>query len=431
MRRTQSSQDPDEAVIGHPFDAVQVIAHEQNRSSWAEMCIADINREALILDPDHPFIRSVVDNDLTEVRRQLDADPRLANSRVRGSASNLDGTIYEAFADGPTKTTDYDETMILRRDPGPVSRSPSQAAICSVFDQNPSASAAFPLFTTTRSRRGGPLHRSTTPFSALEHGRRDKADLVLEYGGTFDIFTAAMYGDERTVEDLLLEQPELVHERSPSRGRTPIEEAVNVGQLNVAQVLIDCGSEIRPETAAALGRVDDIRRHLDEEPDAIRAIHGYQPLICWAAGAGQAAMIDFLIEQGADPDQPDQWGVTPLRKASTAEVVDCLARGGADVTLNTRGFTPFSAQVSAGNLDAADTLLRHGADPNQKSNRGRTPYHWVVGGDRDFEGRLRFLLRRGADPRIPDDNGQTPLELAVERDLEEAIRILLEAIERG
>ena len=109
VRRTQSSQDPDEAVIGHPYDAVQVIAHEQNRSSWAEMCIEAINQDALILEPDHPFIRAIVENDLAEVRHHLETDPGLANARVRGSAWNLDGTIYEAFADGPTKTADHDQ----------------------------------------------------------------------------------------------------------------------------------------------------------------------------------------------------------------------------------------------------------------------------------------------------------------------------------
>ncbi len=79
-------------------------------------------------------------------------------------------------------------------------------------------------------------------FSALEHGGRDKAELVLEHGGTHDIFTAAMYGDEETVRALVKERPDLVHERSPSWNRTPIEEAVNVGQLDIARLLIDLGS---------------------------------------------------------------------------------------------------------------------------------------------------------------------------------------------
>ena len=60
VRKTQRSDNPDEAVIGHPYDAVQVIAHEQNGSSWAAMCIADINHDALTLNPEHPFIRALV-----------------------------------------------------------------------------------------------------------------------------------------------------------------------------------------------------------------------------------------------------------------------------------------------------------------------------------------------------------------------------------
>jgi ankyrin repeat protein len=449
VRKTQRSDNPDEAVIGHPYDAVQVIAHEQNGSSWAAMCIADINHDALTLNPEHPFIRALVQNDLTEVRHHLDADAQLANARISGSAWNLDGMIYEAWADGPTKTSDGDERTTTPLHHAAVRKGKAELAQILIdygadvdalgFQPNCDISPPIRLaawegdLETMRvllevgadpDLGGGSL------FSALEHGRRDKAELMLRHGGSHDIFTAAMYGDEKVVRDFVRGNPELVHERSPSRNRTPIEEAINLGQLDVARVLIELGSDILPETAAALGRIEDIRQLIETNPDVLHALYGTQPLICWATIAGQAATIDFLIEHGADPNQPDQWDVTPLRMAPTAEVVDHLVEGGADVNLESRGMTPLAAQLSASNLDVAEGLLRNGADPNRRSGRrGRTPYHFVLGGDRDIERCLRFLLEHGADPTAPDASGQTPLEFVTEQENDEAVRILRESIQ--
>lgn len=105
-------------------------------------------------------------------------------------------------------------------------------------------------------------------------------------------------------------------------------------------------------------------------------------------------------------------------------------KGGADVNLESRGMTPLAAQLSASNLDVAEGLLRNGADPNRRSGRrGRTPYHFVLGGDRDIERCLRFLLEHGADPTAPDASGQTPLEFVTEQENDEAVRILRESIQ--
>lgn len=452
VRRTQSSQDPDEAVIGHPYDAVQVIAHEQNRSSWAEMCIAEVNSGALILDPDHPFIRAIVENDLAEVRHHLETDPGLANARVRGSAWNLDGTIYEAFADGPTKTADHDQRTTTPLHHTAVKK--GKAALAQILieygadvnalgyqancDISPPIRLAawegdIETIEVLLEAGADPDLGGGSIFSALEHGRRDKAELILEHGGTHDVFTAAMYGDEQTVGDLVEDQPDLVHARSPSRGRTPVEEAINVGQLDVARALVELGSEVTPETATALGRIDDIRRLIASNPDAVHARYGTQPLICWAAIAGQGEMIDFLVANGADANQPDQWEVTPLRMASSRDVVDRLVRGGADVNLETRKRAPFAAQVSTGNLEAAEALLRNGADPNQVSgDHRRTPYHHVIlDSDRDVERCLQFLIQHDADPTIPDANGQTPLELAIQCGNDGAVNILRGATRRA
>ena len=438
----------EEAEINHPHDAVQVIAHEHGGSSWAAMCLETENVNALILDPEHPFISALRENDLAQVRRFLEDDAKLANAKVRGAAWHLAGTVREAGTDGPGKVPEDDQRTTTPLHHASVTGKADLAQLLVEFgaDVNglgfqdncdispPIILAAWEgdLETMRVLLEAGadPNLGGNALFTALEHGRRDKAEVLLKHGGTHDIFTASMYGDEGAVKALVKEQPELVHERSPSRDRTPIEEAVNAGQVGTAQILAELGSEILPETAAALGRTDDIGQLIDSEPNALGARYGTQPLLCWAAGARQLEMIDFLIEHGADPNQPDKWKVTPLRKAPTAQVVDHLVRGGADVNLDSRGLTPFAAQMWMGNIDAAEALLRHGADPNQKcSSQGRTAYHWILDRDIDVEGGLRFLLRNGADPSIPDDDGQTPLELAILRGEDEAVRILREAVE--
>lgn len=99
------------------------------------------------------------------------------------------------------------------------------------------------------------------------------------------------------------------------------------------------------------------------------------------AKTGNAAQIQQLINQGANPN-----------------------------SANANGETPLHAAASSGNMDAAMTLLQRGAYVNARTIRGWTPLHTAARyGSTNV---TALLLKQGANPRVVNIDGKTPLMLA-------------------
>ncbi len=123
----------------------------------------------------------------------------------------------------------------------------------------------------------------------------------------------------------------------------------------------------------------------------------------------------YLIEQGADVNQWDYWGRTPLYAATDTNILPMSQRG--DVP---------PVQLTTG-LDIAQLLLERGADPNYYLKlpplpreiaydragdngvltTGATPLvRAAYGGDIEM---MKLLLASGADMQLANINGVTPL----------------------
>jgi len=55
------------------------------------------------------------------------------------------------------------------------------------------------------------------------------------------------------------------------------------------------------------------------------------------------------------------------------EIVRDLLASGADVHAREGGFTPLHGASAEGNVEMVQLLLAHGADPNARSDTGKTP----------------------------------------------------------
>ena len=98
---------------------------------------------------------------------------------------------------------------------------------------------------------------------------------------------------------------------------------------------------------------------------------------------------------------------TVSREAQQAMLQECLDKGKAFInTLDEKGFTPLHRACAAPNSEGmVAELINAGADVNQKDLCGDTPLHWGVFCNNAKT--VKILLENGADPRIPNTSGKT------------------------
>jgi uncharacterized protein len=106
------------------------------------------------------------------------------------------------------------------------------------------------------------------------------------------------------------------------------------------------------------------------------------------------AMVELLLEAGADAVTPSEGGVTPLMWA---------ARGG--------------------HVGSTRALLAHGCgDIDARDRDGRTALWWSC--YRWYANAVLLLLEAGADMRIAERQGRTPLDVARESGHHDCVAVL-------
>ncbi|MEU9731463.1 ankyrin repeat domain-containing protein [Streptomyces sp. NPDC048002] len=104
---------------------------------------------------------------------------------------------------------------------------------------------------------------------------------------------------------------------------------------------------------------------------------------------GDVSHAKALLRSGADPEQPDSDGTTPLYLASVqgeAELARLLLESGASPDTESQGpgsdGTPLCAAACWGHAETVRQLLTHGADPNLREDQGTgwSPLEWAENG---------------------------------------------------
>jgi len=215
------------------------------------------------------------------------------------------------------------------------------------------------------------------------------------------LIQAITKNDAFRVQALLTEEPSLLRSRD-TEGRTPMLLALYFGHEDLARVIRDRVEEVDVFEAAALGDVAALRTILEasEEAANARSPDGFGPLGL-AAFFGRYEAAEILLRAGANPNTPasNPFKVSPIHSAAAHR----------------------DAQRS---LKVCRLLLDHGADPNVKQAGGWTPLHQAAAhGRREV---VELLLAHGAATEALSDDDRTPSQMAEVKGHSE-IQALIEA----
>jgi ankyrin repeat protein len=195
-------------------------------------------------------------------------------------------------------------------------------------------------------------------------------------------------------------------------GASPLTEAVKLDDLELVQQLL--GAHADPNSAnqdgqtalmlaASLGSLEIARLLIDKgaNVNAIESFRG-QTALMWAAAENHPAIVDLLLAHHANVKVRAKYDDWPRQMTSEPRAQ----------FRQTGGLTALLYATRGGCMECVVALLKAGADVNQPNPDGITPLINALD-DRNFD-IANYLLNKGADPGAWDMNGRTPLYVAVD-----------------
>ena len=153
------------------------------------------------------------------------------------------------------------------------------------------------------------------------------------------------------------------------------------------------------------------------------------PLLILAAETDDLDIVNALLAAGAEVNERDAVGKTPLLFAARKEnlgIIQALLAAGANVNAaDTQGNTPLMKASEVGRIDAIQALLAAGAEVNAADIYGNTPLTRPLYNSRVDV--IQVLLAAGAEVNLADSKGRTPLMTASDFANVDAIQVLLAA----
>nr|XP_057929949.1 ankyrin repeat and SOCS box protein 2-like [Doryrhamphus excisus] len=263
----------------------------------------------------------------------------------------------------------------------------------------------------------------------------------------------------------------------PQEEEEPLFQAIRVGDVGRVKVLITCpGSNLmlpsKPgwmaiHQAVLFDQEACLRILLSAQRGMVnkRTDRGETALLV-AVGREHYQCAQFLLENGADPDMPNQDQETPLYKAceknnpalvalllnhgaaintqcfqgwtalqeaacrNNVEICQMLLKGGAKHSLsNIYGITPLFTAAQSGQVDTLRLLVKHGADINSQASDGATALYEAS--KNVHEEIVKFLLSQKADANKAGKTGLLPLHIATQKGSDCIVSLLIPATSKA
>ena len=212
----------------------------------------------------------------------------------------------------------------------------------------------------------------------------------------------------------LIEEKDVNINQVDNYGNNPLSYACKRGRLDVVKYLVDNGVDVNkagstgwtPLFAACVGGHLEVVKYLIENGANINQSDkwGKTPLFV-ACEKGNKATVKYLIEHGADVNQSDNTGQTPLSVAKTEEIKNLL-----------RVQIPLVMACANENKATVKYLIEHGANVNQSDKDGWTPLHMAClrRGSKASEAAaiVELLIEHGANVNQSNKHDLTPLRVS-------------------
>jgi uncharacterized protein len=195
-------------------------------------------------------------------------------------------------------------------------------------------------------------------------------------------------------------------------GSSPLTEAVKLGDADLVRVLLDAGADPNSANqdnqtalmlASSIGslKIAEMLIARRANVNAVETFRG-QTALMWAAGENHPDIVDLLLAKGADVKlraKHDDWP----RQMTSEPRAQFRPTGGLTALL-------YATRSSCDRCAVA--IVKAGADVNQPNPDGITPLINAID-NRSYDIAM-FLLDKGANPHVWDMNGRTPLYVAVD-----------------
>jgi len=318
-----------------------------------------------------------------------------------------------------------------------------------------------PLHSALFSNGQGWVRTDPEPVGSLRAGRI--AGLLIERGAEYNIFTAAVFGDDRAVMRWL-EKDSAYANFVDTHARRPLSAAAWRGDIDMVRLLLAHGADpTLPESDSPRGHALWIASFRgDVDMARLLLAHGADPEATADSGGraldharSRPPLYELLVEYGADPcsdplsrlhaalNDGDREGVRALLSQHPDLVNDpslCWGEGAMAVAASERDWEMIDVLLGFGarvptltkwgksyylkHLDVARYLLERGMDPNQTNWHGTSLLHDVAS-----DGRMeavQLLVEYGADVHAVDEEYcSTPLGLAARAGRVEIVEWLL------
>jgi uncharacterized protein len=178
-------------------------------------------------------------------------------------------------------------------------------------------------------------------------------------------FVIAGHGNLAKIKQMLAERPELLnvtYQSNENDRETAIQAAAQVGNVSIAEYLLEKGAPLETCTLAMLGREAELKHRLEKDPKSAMAVGAHSiPLLPHAVWSGNLELVKLVYNKGATE--------------------------GANLALHNA--------LSKGNYEIVSWLLDNARpDVSAKNYQGKTPL--TIAREREDERIVQLLKNHGA-----------------------------------